>query len=371
MTLKYRAIGVLSVVVATFLGLSAPAGAVIWDPDGRYERGDAVDHLETVRKRAAGPFAVIRVEESRIGVDRCELVGPVIASRGSGAYEQSVRFRVSVPCVGKPTERGNDAEADGFVSCGGAPQPILSNERVKDAEIVVVPRRAHAVTASVSVDELLFFDGGRTVPASPYNGQVENAEAEVQRLSALLPGEPDFPALSGSTWRGEHPSGLVLELRVDEQIGDESIVGVIQASHQRAREHRDSPMSSALDILEQITFKYHTALRASFGARLLRPTREYEGGFGPVPGSGDQMILRLRMLAPDEMEAFVHHERRGPSIGSPIVLTRAEGPMSELEYLTAPVALGGTGELVMGPEGSGPPTFDRAPPEREAPEVGD
>ena len=371
MALKHRAIGILGVVAATFLGLSAPAGAVIWDPEGRYERRDAIDRLETLRKRAAGPFAVIRVEESRIGVDRCQLIGPVIASRGSEATDQSVSFRISVPCEGKPTERANDAEADGFVSCGSGPAPVLSNERVRGAEIVVVPRRAHAGTASVSVDELLFFDGGQIVPASPYDRQVENAEAEVRRLSVLLPGEPDFPALPGSTWRGEHPSGLVLELRLNEQIGDDRLVGVLQASHRRVRAQRGAPMSPALSSLEQTTFKDHTALRAPFAARLLRPLREYIGDFDPIPGPGGEMVLRLRVLGTETMEASVHYERRGSSIEAPMVMTRAEGPMSEPEYLTAPVVLGGTGELVMGPEGSGPPTFDSASSQPKALEIED
>lgn len=368
MNAKHRATG-MSCVVAVLLGLSAPAGAVIWDPDGEYERQAAIDRLERMRERAAGPFAAIRVEERRIGVDQCELAGPVIASRGPEPRDQSTHLRISVPCVGKPTEQENDSEAGGFISCGSGPAPVLSNERVATAKIVVVPRRAHVEEASVSVGEILFFDDARAVPSSPYDGQIANAEAELRRLLSVVPGEPGFPNLPGSTWMGEHPSGLVLELHIGQQVGDELLVGMIQASHRRPGEQQASRMSPSRDALEQTIFKDHTDFRTSFVARLLRESREYAGGFDPIPGSGGEMALRLRMLETDEVELTVRHMHEWPSSGSTVVLRRAEGPMSDPEHLTAPVALGGTGELVMGPEGLGPPTFDSAPSQPKAPEV--
>ena len=311
---RYRTL--VTALVLAVCGLTTDASAVIWDPGGRYERDAAADDLQAARKRAAGPFTAIRITEHEIGRDRCGLSGPVIGQRGSEPLEGSATFTVSVPCRGRPDPVADDAGAgqDGPIDGGGGAPAVLSNERVRDARIVVVPRRAHARTGVVSLDEILFYRDANDIPASPFSAQVRSAELAVKRLSSLHPDEPAFRDLAGS-WIGRHPSGLTVELAIDDG-DDHDLRGTIQVSHSRESD-RSQPLSDALDWFEQLTFKDHTSIRASLAGRYLDPLRAYVGRFVPLPWSSAPMWFMIEVPGPDEIELDLYWDEQRGHGGSP------------------------------------------------------
>ena len=238
--------------------------------------------------------------------------------------------------------------------------------------------RAHARLAEVSLDDLLVLRDPSEIGPSPFDPA---AAARRRVLEArALPSPPDPPPVRG-TWVGTAPNGV----RVEVQLGtgmyrwnERFVEGLVQFSHVGGPTGEPRLRQPALDRLEEFIRKSDTAVRAQLRMSF-DPGPGYDPRTGYYPGNGYYrdwvdarpepkarfvVDLLLRPLAPG------HPVRGGVEVAFEpdrgerarwLALRPTDDGLSTPETLTAPVALGGTGVLEYGPDGSPPPSFEGIP----------